>query len=63
MVLVAAGWLALLGLEDRVLVRLHAFDKALEASVGAYLSSSSLQSSRFMITADAYLQPTREGRF
>ncbi|KAH9990096.1 hypothetical protein BJV77DRAFT_634869 [Russula vinacea] len=34
-----------------------------EASDGAFLSSGSLQSSRFMITADACLQPTREGRF
>ena len=44
-------------------VRLHTFDKALEASDGAYLSSGSLQPSRFMITADACLKPTREGRF
>ena len=54
---------ALPGLEDRMLVRLHTFDKALAVSDGAYLSSGSLQSSRFMITADACLQPTRKGRF
>ena len=43
---------ALLGLEDRVVSRLYTFGKAqvFAASGGAYLSSGSLQLSRFMTT-------------
>jgi 7-keto-8-aminopelargonate synthetase-like enzyme len=45
---------ALLESEDRVLAQLRTFGKAFAASDGACLFSSSLQSSRFMTTADAY---------
>ena len=48
------GMVTVLGLEGRVLVRLYAFNKALAASGGTFLSSGSLQYSRFTITADAY---------
>ena len=46
---------ALLGLEDRVVSQLYTFGKAqvFAASGGAYLSSGSLQLSRFITTVDA----------
>ena len=47
------GMVVLLGLEGRVLVQLYTFNNAPEASGGTCLSSGSLQSLRFSITADA----------
>jgi hypothetical protein len=48
------GMVMVLGLEGCVLVRLYAFNKALEASGGTFLSSGSLQCLRFTITADTF---------